>query len=629
MRNPLSYLSVILLLSGVLVGCGSGKMKDGAFVTTTDGHNGPIRIETVIQDGAIAEVHVLEHSETAGISDAALERIPNSIVKYQSLAVDSVSGATMVSRAIIDGVAEGVKQAGGNVDKMMTPIPQAEVKTETYDADVVVVGAGGAGAAAAVTAAEGGLKVLLIEKSANPGGTTLFASGLFATDSYQQEAQGIVVPSDEVYQEWQEYTCWLNDSTLTWNFFKKSASTIEWLEERGYELELVPNVQKVHEGGWTTYHSFQDESKKMDYLLELLSHVESNGGSIMYETRAVKLLKQNGAVSGVQAVTGDGTRVFVNADAVILATGGFGASVDVMDTVTGGVNMSQLNSGTQTGDGIAMVREVGGADLAGAFAHYHGVDMPFDVIMAAGVIDDKGARGGIEQVNHFANYPGALWVSSQGNRFASEAICYDSALVANATYAVGGNYYVIVDQKSVNALERGGSSELGITLSPERLAGQELAPTRTPWAGLTEQFDLAVELGGAFKGDTVEELAEAIGIDAGTLVETVDTYNGICESGVDEQHRKEAMYLIPVREGPFYAVKGQTVALGGLGGIRTNSRLNVTDASGATIKGLYAAGNDVNEIYNNVYPLVEGVTCGWAFNSGRMAGEAVLDDFMN
>ncbi len=626
MKSILRSLAVLLLTAAVFSGCSSGKMKDGTYVSSADGHNGPIKVETVIKDGAISEIHILEHKETSGISDGAIERIPHAIIENQSLAIDTVSGATMVSKGIIAGVAESIRKAGGDVDKLMVPLSKQDVKTEEFEADVIVIGAGGAGAAAAVTAAEGGKKVLLLEKAGNPGGTTIMASGLFATDSYQQKAMGISVPTDEVYQEWQEYCSWLNDPVLTWNFFKKSASTIEWLEERGYELELVANVQKVHEGQWQTYHAFKDETKKMDYLKNLLSLVEKNGGTIMYETRALRLLQTDGIVTGVEAQKADGTVLYANAEAVVLATGGFGASVEVMNRVTGGAHFSLLNSGTQTGDAIAMATSVGGDDLAGAFPHSHGVDMPFDIINAAGIIDDRGARGGIESVNHFANYPGALWVGTGSRRFASEAICYDSALVANATYAAGGNYYVIVDQKSVDALEEGGSGMLGINMSPERLAGQELAPTRTPWTDLTKQFETAIELGGAFKGNSIKELAEAIGIDAETLEKTVDSYNEICKSGVDEQYQKDPMYLIPVSEGPYYAVKGQTVALGGLGGIRTNSRLNVTRADGSIIPGLYAAGNDVNEIYNNVYPLIEGVTCGWAFNSGRMAGEALLED---
>jgi len=211
-------------------------------------------------------------------------------------------------------------------------------------------------------------------------------------------------------------------------------------------------------------------------------------------------------------------------------------------------------------------------------------------------------------------------------RFASEAICYDSALVANATSANGGDYYVIIDSRSLRTLEAEGSSGLGIDNSPERLAGFPLAPVNEPWAGLAAQFKTAIEVGGGFKSDTVEGLAEAMGMDPAVLARTVRGYNDICRSKNDVPFGKEAQYLIPIVEGPYYAALGRTVQLGGLGGISTDHRLNVTTMARKPIPGLYAAGADVSGIYNNVYPLIEGVTAGWAYNSGRIAGESVLED---
>ncbi|WP_020612163.1 FAD-dependent oxidoreductase [Sediminispirochaeta bajacaliforniensis] len=633
MKKSFRRIGFALLVMFLLLGCGScgnKTMKDGVYTSSADGHNGPVTVQMTIKEGKIADVAVVDNSETASIAAAAIERIPAAIVEHQSLAIDAISGATKVSEAILNAAAQDVEKAGGSAEALKAvQVKTDAAKTESYDCDVVVIGAGGAGSAAAVTAAEGGEKVILVEKAAQPGGTSILASGIFATDSRLQKEAGVVCRTGDVYKVWQDYTSWLNDPSLTWRFFKQSASTVDWLEDHGFAFKLIPNVQKSHEGGFETYHHYKEDAKRLDYIKSLLSYLDTYDGEVMYETPAKKILMKDGHVAGIEAQKADGTKVIINANAVVIASGGFGANREMLDQATGGVAQSLLNSGTQTGDGIKMARAVGAGGENREFSQYHGVDMPFDVINAAGAIDDKGARGGIEAVNHLANYPGALWVNAQGMRFASEALAYDSALVANATAAAGGNYYVIIDSTSLAALESGGTSALGITESPERLAGQELTPIHEPWTGLSEQFGTAFTLGGAFKGDTLEDLATAIGINPATFAKSVAAYNQVCAAKNDEQFEKDPMYLVPITKGPFYACKGQTVTLGGLGGISTDSRLNVTDKAGKPISGLYAAGNVVNAIYNNVYPLIEGVTAAWAYNSGRIAGQSVLEDFAN
>lgn len=601
-------------------------LKDGVYTTVGAGKDGPITVETTIQGNKILAVKIVKQSETAGVADAALKRIPEAIVAGQTTEVDAVTGASYTGKGIIEAVEKAITLAGGDPAAFRVKVAVEAKALVLLTADVVVVGAGGAGSAAAAAAADGGAKVIVIEKAAQPGGATMMSSGLFASDSKLQAAAHVKVPTAEIYKKWEDYVNWLNDPVLTWKFFKKSASTIDWLQERGYKLKLVPNVQKVHVNDYETYHAYADESKKMEYLQTFLSNVTKKGGQIIYDTRGTHLITDNGKVVGVEAQGSDGTPYKINAKAVVIATGGFGANPEIVAQVNPGKKMSALNSGTQTGDGAVMVREIGGGGEKTMFSHYHGVDMPFEVIGAASNSGDgsKGATGGIDSVNHFANFPGGLWVNRAGVRFAPETICFDSALVANVTYSMGGEYYVIVDSKTFKAVEAKGASGVGIPLSPERLAGFELAPVKTPWTGLTQQFETAIKLGGAFKGNTLDDLAKAMGVEAASLKETVAEYNAACKAKKDEQYGKDAKYLVPVAQGPYYAVVGRAVALGGLGGILTDDKLRVTKDDGTVIPGLYAAGADVSRIYNNVYPLVEGVTAGWAFNSGRMAGESVL-----
>ena len=113
-----------------------------------------------------------------------------------------------------------------------------------------------------------------------------------------------------------------------------------------------------------------------------------------------------------------------------------------------------------------------------------------------------------------------------------------------------------------------------------------------------------------------------MGVDAANLKATIEQYTADCEAGVDQILGKDSKYLTSLGEGGYYAVKARPMSLGAIGGVLVNSNLQVIKADGTVINGLYAAGADVAEFYNNSYPLIEGVTLGAAFNGGRMIGTA-------
>ena len=98
-------LAFVLAFSMMLTACGSESSgyKAGTYTSTVDGHNAPITVEVTFTDSAIETVVVKEHSETPGLSDPALERVPADIVKYQSLAVDTVAGATVEASVVANG----------------------------------------------------------------------------------------------------------------------------------------------------------------------------------------------------------------------------------------------------------------------------------------------------------------------------------------------------------------------------------------------------------------------------------------------------------------------------------------------------------------------------------------------
>ena len=175
----------VLALSLVFTGCSGtssseGGLTDGTYTGTGRGRNGDITVEVVVAKGAVSEITVTDHTETAGIADPALEKIPAEIIEAQSLAVDNVSGATLTSNGIIEAVKACLVDAGADIDAWTkSDDKQVEKTAKSADADLVVVGAGISGMSTALSAKENGVdNIVIIEKQAAAGGTTALAGAV-------------------------------------------------------------------------------------------------------------------------------------------------------------------------------------------------------------------------------------------------------------------------------------------------------------------------------------------------------------------------------------------------------------------------------------------------------------------
>jgi fumarate reductase flavoprotein subunit len=217
--------------------------------------------------------------------------------------------------------------------------------------------------------------------------------------------------------------------------------------------------------------------------------------------------------------------------------------------------------------------------------------------------------------------PTSVWVNRRAARFCPEDLNYDTALCSNAAATQGEFYFSIISGDMVDKLESGGSKELGVEIAVAYEPTIPMFSIDEGWTEFRAALDAGVESGIVFQGDTLQDLAENMGVDAATLEKTIQDYNAACEAGEDPVYGKDPKYMISLGDGPFYAVKARPVSLGAIGGVLVNSNLQVIKEDGTVIGGLYAAGNDVAEIYNNSYPLVEGVTMMTALTGGRICGE--------
>lgn len=625
-RNVLRMTAVCLAGMMALTGCSSGTaaaasaaasaetsgMKDGTYSETVQGRNADITVETTIEGGKITNVVVTDQQETKEVAGAALTDVPAAIVAANSVNVDGVTGATVTSDAIKLAVSNAITEAGGDPDSMAAAESTSSASAETVnlEADVVVVGAGGTGVSAALAAQQSGAKVILLEKAATVGGVSIIAGGPMGIDSQDQKDAGVAgtFTVNDVLDYWQSYNAWMDDGQLFYNIASKSGETIDWLEENGMEFTFMGTEQAAHADGFQTYHIYADQDNKLGYYETLVQKFEDAGGELYLETPATELHAENDKITGVTAVGKDGTTYEIKCDAVVLGTGGFGANSEMVEEKVG-FPLETFTTGTQTGDGATMSQAIG-AGVGKTIQQYHGVTS------YSGIQTGQG-KDEIAKAIYLAS---SVWVNRRGSRFCPEDLNYDTALCSNAAATQGEYFFSIMSEDMVDAVADGGSQALGVDTAVAYEPTIPMFSVDEPWTDFKAALEDGVDKGIVFKGSNAEELAQNMGVDPDTLKQTLAQYDEYCAEGVDEVYGKDSKYLTALGDGTLYAVKARPVSLGGIGGVLVNSNLQVIKEDGTVIGGLYAAGNDVAEIYNNSYPLVEGVTMMTALTGGRICG---------
>ncbi len=475
--------------------------------------------------------------------------------------------------------------------------------------DIAVIGGGGAGVAAALRASEEGKKVVLLEKAPSIGGSTAMCRGIGAVGSREQEqSPECDFTAADLYSEYMRQTNFLADSSLVRLFLSESGRTVDWLQDNGCVMDYVGNAQAKHIGSkLKTYFNWGPE--KILQMRAMMKTVCGRGGALMVKAPAKRLLMENGKIAGVTAEK-DGREITVKCPAVILCTGGFGNNEEMVLKATGGVKVNMINSGGQTGDGINMGIEVGADTDNINSIEFHGVSMPFDKVRVTSAHGTPGVLG------FTANIHPALWVNRNAVRFVNEEIADDISFSGNAAFRQGSNFFNIMSQSLVRGLVEKGLKSLGFEVPG-------IVPDAAGWVGLPKELEEGERDGYVYKAGSFRELAEKMGVDPEKFASTMERYNGFCRTGADMDFGKNAKYLIPVEEAPFYAVEYRAAELCSLGSLRINTELQVTDKDLRPIPGLYAAGCDASGgLFNNAYVSLEGMTIGWAFTSGRLAGES-------
>ncbi|WP_339223733.1 FAD-dependent oxidoreductase [Paenibacillus sp. FSL H8-0332] len=603
--------------------------KPGKYTAKGNGKNGPIEVETEFTDTAIKNVKVLSQSETEGIAQGPLKIVPEKIVSEQTLAIDAVSGASMTTKGILEAVEDCAKQAGGDLTVLKQAKATAENKeVEEITVDVAVVGAGAAGTAAALAAEDSGARVVLLEKTATPMGAGTMAGGMFAADSQQQKDKKATVSKQWLYDQYMAASDGYMNSLLVRNIIDEAGTTVDWLNANGAKMTLVDagtGFAFEHIGMPATLHGYQEGGTVA--ITKLIKSFEAKSGQVRFSTPVTELLTDsNGAVTGVMAKKEDGSHLKVNAKAVVIATGGFGGNNEMMEKYFG-KKFTPGQIATNTGDGIQMAWKAG-ADPYGMTStqYFAQIFTPEEIAKMAPINKDW------YSLTKFSEYPN-LRVNTLGQRFSDETkVTLFAVHGAEIHMQPKETEFLILDSAMLNTIKKKGLAAIEPHFSKWKGKRQFymefnepndtdtiLAAENTP-TDYTPLLDSMKGTGVVHRAGTLEALAQEIGVDKDTFLASAKQYNTAIAQGNDPMFFSDTKRLVPLKQGPYYAIKYVGRNLGTLGGVRINEKIEATDSDGRAIPGLYVAGADAGGMYGQAYVDFEGGTLGFAYTSGRLAG---------
>ena len=540
----------------------------------------------------------------------------------------SMNRRTFVKSAGAAGIAAGLTAAASvaladEAEKGFIGLADSGVElgelpvSETRECDVVVVGSGMSGMCSTVAAVDEGLNVVCLEKDAITGGTTAFATGMFGINSQYQKAMGLEADPDVYFKNCVEYHHWTNNVRVARRFVNGAGQNVDWFMNHGVPIYDC----RASWSDFPTWHLYGNDSEIFGRgAIDILqAYAEEKGATVLTSTPAVQLLADENGVNGVVAKTAEGSYIQFNCKAVILCSGGYPCNREMVETYSGshfyvtehpgdGDN-SWFGTDNRTGDGIIMA-EAAGADLFRIGA----VMADFSAIAGTRVGETNVCR------NVLLLAP-VLIVNEQAKRFTNEALIDDFVAWGEQMTTQARAFHVcdydFVVQQSKGILAEGCSE----------------CPAGFEYPNALEEIDEWIEGGEmrVYKADTIEELAEKMGVDPVNLKNTVDHYNDLCDAGYDADFCKREDYLIPVRTAPFYGVESHSMYMTTVGGLRIDEHARVLDEAGEWIHGLYAGGCDAGGLYGYSY---DGkVACGSQQNfcvaSARWAVENIMGAIVN
>ncbi len=507
------------------------------------------------------------------------------------------------------------KCSGWSWEKPLEKIPDNQIQ-KTIDTQVLVIGAGLAGFAAALSAAQEGAKVVLIEKTK---GWSCRGGHITAFNSKLQQKMGINVDATEIVRRLVAWGQGRLDERLLWMFAEKSGDCMDWAIDIAAKHDTNVTMWEGYYKGPTytefpVTHFFYNKNINLSYTygnsegignVALMpcfeAELQKAGVEILYRMPAVQIIRgADGRVTGVIAGRRAGNYTRINASkGVIIATGCYGSNEEMRKAFAPYSLRADASiyfpTKSNTGDGHIMAMQIGGV-------------MQKNDNHAATVHLEAGA----------GSY-GFLHVNGNGRRFMNEDVNTQSKSCSKELQP-HGIAWTIYDDNWTNDVK----SQVDANLAGGLFYGQMWQPWGSGWNVQVEKDTQAQHIkdGKVFVANTIEELAQKIGVPPEALKKTVDRYNELVAKGHDDDFGKRKELLTPIVKAPFYAGRLVSSLLAMSGGLHTDPTLQVLDANDDPIPGLFVCGAAAGDYFGSGdYPTIcPGMNHGRALTFGRLAG---------
>ncbi len=541
-------------------------LKDGTYTATAASYaeqyglatTGSMTMTADVKDNQITNIEVSDYTDTDIIGGMAFPILSQEVVDSQSLDVDSVSGATVSSGAFFTALKDILTQAGGDsaVDAFSAKEAEKPAAQETsYDTDVLVIGAGMAGLTAAISAADAGANVLLLEKNKVYSSSTTRSLGyVIAGGTDVQQSQGIE-DTPEAFAD-DIYSLYKDEETLDPDLLRQmalnSADTLEWLESDGVEFGEVIHKSEKGERATKRIHTTAGGGYVTSTLVK---KAEELGVTVMMGTPVTSLIQDaDGAITGAKATNSNGDDITVNAKSTIVCAGSYTNNEELFHKLNPRIDNIGYACGSGEGDAYNWFNEVG-ADI---------VEVPYTQFMyyAYGTTFEEFP----EVIPNSPDNPvyDILLVAGNGKRVTAEDnFCFE---FTKENWDLGYDEgYAIVDEDWMKQYP---------------ILYKDVMNSKIP--GTDKMY--------GYEGNTAADLAEAVGLDANALQQTIDRYNELCDKGSDDDFGKDSQYMNKL-EGKLYIIRLPQITTDGYTGARINEHAQVLDADGNVIPGLFAAGS--------------------------------------
>lgn len=556
-----SYILILALGALLLAGCDNHRndipqaeelrMQDGEFEGLGEGRSGMIKVAIVVRNHIITAIRILSQSESK-FAQPAQQQIIDAVLEKQSIqGVDAVSGATLTSQGMLTAIGMAIDASKG--------VQQDEVTYTDTSSDIVVIGAGGAGLSAATRAAELGAQVIVLEKQGIIGGNTNYSTGgLNAAETSVQKELGIIDSKKSHYDDTMNGGHFKNDPSLVETLVNRAAAAVDWLISLGADLS---NVGQMAGSSQKRTHRPDGGTAIGPHLMSILNKAaQAENISIRTRNTVTALTEQNGKVTGVKVSTPKGAYT-IQAKAVIIATGGFGANLSMVARYR--PEFKDFNTSNHLGA------------TGDAFEWVSSLDVPL-IQMDQIQIHPTGEIGSHLLISEAVRGNGAILVNQEGERFVNEMLTRDKLSDAILTQT-GQSAFLVFDQsvrESLAAIEN--YAQQGLLTSAE----------------------------------STSELAQVINIPVSAFEETMNKYMTYQTTGEDVEFGRNANEMpYPLNQAPYYAIEVEPVLHHTMGGIKINSKAEVVNRNGVPVPGLYAAGE----------------VTGGVHGANRLGGNAVTD----